>query len=303
MARYSQLSSNSSGGIQELIPAVVIPEVIATSARQEVFMPLVRRLDLTGPGDDFNVPNAGALTWSTYTSGNSPDEQAFNTSQRTITPTLRQLDVVIPIDALQGSIVNVQDEIVKEAGLGLALSHDAGFAALYTEAIASNPDHLGIGTDGTAMSFLSLRTGMGLLYAQNAPKRFAWVLHPDQWAGELLLDDTMINAAVKGAAVLTQGMGANGFITSVLDVDIYVCDQIIESSGRHSIMLSKNAAFGYGFKRLTHPVTGASQEILMDTDWNSARRSLEINMTYHADFEGLKGSSTTTNNWIVDLIS
>jgi hypothetical protein len=69
------------------------------------------------------------------------------------------------------------------------------------------------------------------------------------------------------------------------------------------MMFSKNAALGYGFKRLTHPVTGASQEVLMDIDWNSGRRSIEMNMTYHADFEGLKGSSTTTNNWLVDIIS
>lgn len=300
MARYAAITLNTSGGVQELIPEIVLAEVQATAAREEVFMPLVRRLDLTGPGDSFHLPQGGALTWSTYTGGDSPDEQAFNTAARTLTPALRQLDVVIPIDVIGASAVDVQAAVAREAALGLAANRDAGFAALYTEAPASTPDHE---LTAATLSFTQLRDASALLYTQEAPRPFAWVVYPTQWAGELLLDDTLINAAVKGQPVLTNGMGPNGFVTRVLDVDIYVSPQIVESTTHRSMFFSKNAALGYGFKRLTHPVTGNSQEILMDIDWNSARRSIEINMTYQADFEGLKGSSTTTNNWLVEIPS
>ena len=98
-------------------------------------------------------------------------------------------------------------------------------------------------------------------------------------------------------------MGENGFVTSILDIDIYATPQIVESTGLHSMCFSKNAAFGYGFKRIQHPVTGESQEVLVDIDWNSARRVIEINTSYWAAFGGLKGTSATSNNWLVDAIS
>lgn len=304
MARYSAITVNdTTGGIAELIPAVIVPEIVDTAAREEVFMPLARRFDLTGAGDDFTVPQAGALAWGAYSDHSSgPTETAFDTGGCVLTPTLRVLDVIIPIEVAQASALNLEQAIIREAGIGLAASHDAAFAALYAEASATSPDHLGIGTNGVALSFVSLRSALDLLYLQEAPRRFAWVVYPTQWTGELLLDDTLINASVKGSPVLTQGVQPGGFITSVLDVDIYVSPQILESSGRHSMMFSKNAALGYGFKRLQHPVTGAANEVLMDIDWNSAQRTIEMNMTYHADFESVKGGSTA-NNWLVDYIS
>ncbi len=299
MARYDLITLNTSGGVQELIPEIILEGIQVTAAREEVFMPLARRLDLTGAGDSFHYAQGGALTWTAYTGGDSPAEQAFNTGARTLTPTLRQLDVVIPIDVLQAARVDIKEAVMREAGLGLAASHDAGFAALYTEAPTS-PDHeLTAGT----LSFTQLRDASALLYAAEAPRRFAWVVYPTQWAGQLLLDDTLINASVKGNPVLTKGVGANGYVTSVLDVDIFISPQIVSSTTYRSMFFSQNAAIGYGYKNLTHPVTGTSQEVLIDLDWNSGRRSLEINMTYHADFEGLKGTSTTTNNWMVEIPS
>jgi len=303
MARLDLLTLNDGNGVDHFIPDIILSEVQATAAREEVFMPLARRIDCTGPGDTYKVPQAGALSFGSLTvSSTAPAEDRFTSEARTLTPALRYCDVIVSVDAMQSAQASVMDAIVREAGIALAADRDAGFAALYTEAPSSGPDHE-IGTDGTSLSFASLRSGLDLLYIQQAPRRFAWVVYPTQWAGELLLDDTLINASVKGQPVLTQGMQAGGYVTSVLDCDIHVSDQILESSGRHSMMFSKNAALGYGFKRLTHPVTGNAQELMIDIDWNSAYRFIEINMTYWADFEGLKGSSTTTNNWLVDIIS
>lgn len=305
--RYGAFTVNAAAGVAELTPDLIIPDVTATAARQEVFMPHVRRLDRTGPGEVFTVPTAGALAFAqlgsqTYIDGTAPIETAFNTGGRTFTPSFWFLDVIVPLDAIQGAApaISVQDEVIKEASIGLAAHHDALFAALHTEPITS-PQH-NVGTNAVELNFVSIRTAYQLLLAANAPRPFAWVIHPIQ-VTELLKDNTFIDAAKKGAPVLTNGIGEGGFLTGVLDFDFYVSDTIVESSGLHSLVLSKNAALGYVFKQLQNPSTGQTSELMMDMDWNSARRSVEINMTYQAAVGGLKGTSTTTNNWMVDFIS
>jgi hypothetical protein len=289
-----------------MIPDLIIPMVTATAAREEVFMPRVRRIDKTGPGEIFSVPTAGALDFAalgaqTYIDGAEPTETAFNTGARTFTPAFYFVDVVLPFDVVDGSELSVQDAIIKEVGIGLAKHRDSVMAALYTEAPASSPDHE-VGTDATALAFSNLLANTKLLYTQNAPRPFAWVIHPTQW-GELMTDNTLIDASVKGEGVLTQPMGANGKVTSVFDTTIYVSDQIDESSGLHSMFFSDQAAFAYCYKNLTHPVTGATQELMVDIDWNAARRCYEICCTYQGAFGGLYGTSVTTNNWLVDCIS
>ena len=115
-------------------------------------------------------------------------------------------------------------------------------------------------------------------------------------------DNTFIDASVKGSPVLTDGIKAGGYFTQLMDVSIYVSDQIDESSGRHSMMFAKNAAIAYGYKRLTNPNTGASQEIMLDIDWNAARRMFEFNMTYQANASGAVNAANG-NKYLVDYIS
>lgn len=302
MARYTATTLNDSSGVQELIPALVWPEVVATSAREEVFMPLMRRMDLTGPGDDFNVGQAGALTFGSYAPAASlagPTEQAFNTAQRTLTPALRVCDVIVAINALQSTQMSLQEQIIREAGLGLAADHDAGAAALYTEAPASNPDHE-IATGGALTFANTIVAASGLLYTQLAPKPFATVIHPS-YITDLMIDQQFMEAARRGSTDAQLGIKSGGYWTNILDTEIYVCDQIVNSTTYRCMMFSKNRALGYGFKRIQHPVTGESQELMLDIFWNSGGRAVEFNMTYWADWEGLKGTSTTTNNWLVEI--
>ena len=91
MARYGAFTVNAAAGAQELVPDLVIPEVTASAAALEVFMPLVKRFDRTGPGEVFTIPTAGSLAFAalgsqTYIDGTEPDETAFNTGGRTFTP-------------------------------------------------------------------------------------------------------------------------------------------------------------------------------------------------------------------------
>jgi hypothetical protein len=265
----------------------------------------LRRFDFTGAGEVFSIPQSASLDFaalgsSTYIDGTSPDQTQWDPTSRSLTPTFRYLDVTVGMDSLSSSVVSIQDAIIKEAGIGLAKDHDGSAAALYTEASASTPDHE-IGTDGTELSFTTLRSGYELLLTQNAPRPYVWIIYPAQ-VTELLKDNTFIDASVKGSPVLTRGIQPGGYLTSMLDIDIYASDQIKESSGRHSMMFCARAAFAYGYKRLTNPSTGATSELMVDIDWNSARRMYEINMTYQGAFGGAVKTSTT-NNYVVDIIS
>ena len=80
-------------------------------------------------------------------------------------------------------------------------------------------------------------------------------------------------------------------------------DQITEATGLHSFWFSTGRAFAYYYKMLTHPTTGVTAELMVGIDWNEARRSFEICNTYQAAVGGVKGTSATTNNWVVDCIS
>ena len=112
MARYTStnVSADATYGPQELLPDLVLPEIVATAVENETFMPLVRRFDLTGQGVNFTVPQAGALAWTTLDASAAvpPDETPFDTAARTLTPTLHNLDVVIPIDVWGASAMSLQ---------------------------------------------------------------------------------------------------------------------------------------------------------------------------------------------------
>lgn len=291
--------------LTEMIPAIIAPEIVASAARMEVFRSLARQFDMTGQkGGTVDVVNTPAITFGAQTENLAPDYDTFDTGKRTLNPALQVCDVGIGLMAWEESGISVLDSVKKEAGQALALSRDALFAALYTEAPASGPTHE-IGTDGVALSYTSLCAGMALLAIQNAPRPVDWVITPTQWYSELAKDNTLIDASIKGSPVLTQGFGANGFVTQVYDCRIFVSDQIVASSGTvmESMMFSEKAALGYAFRSITSPLTGAPSELLADVDWDSGGRTYNINMSYYADAEGCKGTSTTTNTWLVAIKS
>ena len=301
MARYDAPTVDNAAGVGEWIPDLIIPQVVQTAVENECFMPLTRRFDLTGAGAVFSIPQAGALAWGTLTNdGTEPTEKLFDCAVRTLTPVPHFLDVVIPFIVDDASAVDLQTEIAKEAAIGLADYRDTLLATLYSDRPTSTPDHF-YGTENTEINFSTLRACQNLLYVQKAPKPFAWVVHPQQFT-ELLKDDTFINAGVKGSPVLTKGVGGDGFATKVIDVNVYVAEQIVDSTGHHSMMFSSNAALAYGYKLIGKP--GASkQEIMMDVEWDSTRRTIEINMTIHAVAGGAKGTAAAENTWLVDIIS
>lgn len=305
MARYAAISDTGTE-VASLVPAIITPEVLASAAAQEVFMQLCRRFDFTGqPGSTFDVNQAPDINFGALTEATEPDESAFTTTARTITPVQRFVDVIITSKAVLDSVTSLEDQVVEEMGIALAHDRDALAAALYDEASLTTPDHF-IGADATALDLADLINGMQLLYTQRARKPYSWAVHPIQ-VGELMADAPFYTASTKGAPVLTEGIGDNGFFTNVMDVNCYMSPEVIQGSsgshttGLHSMMFG-SGAIGYGFKRMASPLSPTPQELLIDIEWNSPRRHYEINATYYADFEGLRDTSTT-NKWMVDIIS
>lgn len=308
MSRYSAITTASE--LAEVTPEIVLTESIATASRRMVFMPHVRRFDRTGPGDVFHHTQRAALSFGAYSSdGSAPDETAYNPTERTHTPVERVVDVVITRKGLADSIVDINMDIAAEVGIAYAKDVDARFAAIYTEAPASAPDHE-IGTDAVPFSADIVRQGEALLFVQRAPRPdqgagrrgFVFIMHPTQYS-ELVQDDKFTNASRYGApTVVTEGVREDGWFGDYLNSSLFECDQIVESSGLHAMHFSRQNALGWTFKRIGRPGGGLA-EIMVDIEWNSARRAYETNVTYEAVAAGLKGSSTTTNTWLVDIIS
>ena len=306
MARYGQQSLNHTTGPDDMVPAMLINDITASAANKEVMMPLVRRIDCTGAGDIFTLPTAPALAFAqlgsaTYMDATLPSETAFATGARTFTPTPYFLDVMVKLDVLNSAQMSVPDAIMKEAGIALADHRDTLLLLTYTEAPTS-PDHE-LDYSAAGLNFTALKEASKLLYVQKAPQPFAWVVYPGQW-GELMSDSALIDAAFKGSPVITNGIGANGFATKVFDVNIYVSPDVALSTTYRSMMFSSgpDGALAWAYKNLTHPVTGETSELLVDLDWNSGYRALEVNMTYMAVAGGTKATSTT-NNWMVEVLS
>ena len=288
--------------VDDLQPTLVVPEILATVAEEEVFRPLARQFDLTGEGITSTIAQPAALTFTALNEDAAvePVEQAFTTSARSLTTAQYQVDVIITLKALQDSISQLQPSVIAEVGRALLGHRDGLGAANWGEAATANQ----LGTENIPISFAELRDGQALLHAARAPrspKKYSWVVYPAQFA-ELLQDDTFINASVKGSPVLTNGIGANGYATSALDVDVYVSPAIVDSTGHRSMMFAEGS-LGYAFKRLAAPGQGmAPQELMIDLAWNSGFRQWEINTTYECHFVGIR-DTVTTQTWMVDVAS
>ena len=220
------------------------------------------------------------------------------------------MDVIVGLNSWVSAQIDPQGMIVKELGEALGKSHDALAAVAYQTASASTPDHLGIGTDAVKLNVTALKAAQALLLVQHAPKPYSWVVYNDQLS-ELLEDELFFNAAVKGSPVLTGGTAQNGYFTKFLEVEVYVSDQIVESSGRHSMMFSKGVGMAYVYKLISTPYSGGASELVVDIFYNSGARAYEVNSTYLGCMATGKGSGTyaaagtgvTDNNFLVDYIS
>lgn len=293
MARFDNVVASDTEA-DTLTPDVIVPEIMASSANIEVMMNLVRRFDFTGrPGETFAVNQAPTISFGAHTEGDAVAEDAFTATARTITPLFRVVDVIVSKKTVMDAVSSLQDAIVAEGGIALATDRDTLALALYTEAPASTPDHE---IEVSVASYAHLVDASVLLYTQRCPRPFSYICHPNS-LGEYYQDTTIKAANVVGKAMITEGIGANGLAFQLLDVNVYSSPDVTLSTTYFAIMMAPGA-MGYGFKMMDSPNQSTLQELLVDIEWNSGRRSWEINMTYDGDFEGLRDTSTT-NKWMV----
>jgi hypothetical protein len=296
-------NETTQSSVQYLIPEIISDQVVAESGRVGVFENVVRMFDFTGPGDILNVPQRDSLSFASLSEGLPNSYEDYAPTQRQLQPILIGTSLLLSWEALNHSAIDVQQLIVDSVAAAWAEYTDSEVANLYTEAPSSNPTHEQ-GQDGTALTFSSAATILQLLLTQNAPRPYAWVIHPTQ-LGELLGDsDFKVNLTQgRGQFFSTQGGAPDNanYWGNVLGLEIWVSDQIVESTGLHSMAFSKEA-FGIARKRISTPKSPSPQFVKVETDWDVNKRGLEVAITVCQDAGGIAFTSIT-NKWVVDYKS
>jgi hypothetical protein len=286
----------------EVIPSMVAQKVIESAESVEVFMPLITRFDLTGPGSTTSVGQNPAVAWTTHAEGADITPDAFQPSGRDLTPAEHVLDFHVARKALADAGVDLESQMINEGGVALATYRDGLFAALHGEANDSTPDHeLAYGTSG--MTTAALKEGAQLLFNQKAPRAdnngaYSCVCHSSA-VGELFDEDRFVNASVRGDTVIPEGVSMNGFVKRYLNTLVYQSEDIVLSTTYRNMMFAKKA-IGYGYKNIANPESGAMTEVLVEVGWMQVRRSWEISMTIDAHALGIVDTATT-NLWLVTI--
>jgi len=288
--------SRLSTEVADLNPTQIATE-IQLFAQQELPWPnLIGWQSFAQPGSVWQVGQAPELSLTSYTESATlgmtvTDADAFDMTNRTITTSMKGVDVGLTLFALQcvtGDLQGAVKDSIRKAWVD-KLSTD--IMALYTEAIAANE----IGAAGTPLNYDTFLQGFGLLAAQAAPNPISWVVGPSQIA-EVMGISQFSKFLEYGREVLTQEVmipvGKLG--TAPLGVGIYWDNNAVNSTGVHSMMFSKGA-FAYVEKA---PFSIA----INDSNLYSKDRTLFIAGTTTYGVGGVRDTSTT-NKFVADIIS
>ena len=285
--------------IADLNPTQIATE-IQLAAQEELIWPrLIRWEPFNGPGLIWQMAQAPALTMyavsesqsTGYTETSGTDAQAFDMSNRQITAGVKACDVLLTLSALTASVGDLQGVVrdsQKKAYFDLVSTDICG---KYTEATAAHE----IGTDGTQLSYDTFLAGFELLAAQAAMGKKWWVIGPAQ-IGEVMKIDEFAKFLNYGRAVLDQDipLEAGSMGVGPLGVEIFWDNNIVESSGLHSIM-GTSEALAYVEKMPFRVEVDA-------TTLYVGNRSIRIGGTAFYGVGGLRDTSTT-NKFLVDIIS
>lgn len=293
---YSLLGAEFSS----LNPTQIAFEVQMAAEQELPWRNLVSWENFTLPGTVYQQAQAPALTMTALTEGASTGAhtadvaQEFTMTNRQITATIKAVDVWITKQALvaaQGDLQAIVTDSMRKAYLDKL---DTDIVSLYTEASASAPDHE-IGTDGTVIDYAAFLAAYELLAAQAAFPPITWVIGPAQ-ISEVLGISQFSKFLEYGREVITQNINIQtGFLgMAPLGVGIYWSNNVVESTGLHSLMFSKQFA-GVRMKQDFSVAVDASE-----LGVNS--RSLKIGGESFYGVGGLRDTSTT-NTFVVDLIS
>lgn len=316
MARYAAAQNTLAAEVDSIDVIEVGQRVLASAFDASAFMGIVNQF--RAPSRQGILPQQGALSWGTLDLDGSvstePDETAYSPTSRSFTCTGHYVDTVLGQYALADAATSgkpLVDQIVEEVSIGYASYFDSLFAALHTEAPSATNE---VGTSSSALSGPLLDAAIEALLTAGAPENFALVIYTGK-IRELMQIPGMRDRAIRGQAGAggVDGPALQGASSKLLVrgyggiLDIYHSDQIVDSSGRHNLMFAvgdgSNGAFANPFVPVQTPGGVEGQKLYVDIAWEQARRAVEVNATTIEDAVGQNGASTTTNDWVVDVIT
>ena len=230
------------------------------------------------------------ITESTSTGMDPGDTATMSTTNRQITLGVKGVDVWPTLLSLESGGADVQATLTEILRLSYIRKIDGDEMALYTE---SNTD---IGADGTPLTYTDhFLAAYELLYANAAPKPYSWVI-PGVAISEIFSEPQFSQAQQYGRSIIDQDLaiqqGYQGF--APLGVQIYASNNYTASSGNHGIMFAMR-----GIRFAEHLPFMVK---VIDTELYVNQRALKIGGTTIYGVAGTR-DTTTTNKWIVDIVS
>lgn len=287
---------------------LIAQETMALYEKYSVFDKLV------GPAHLYNVPQGvrtltiaqqSALAFAATTEATAQGSTAFQPTPRQLTPITIAANILESWETPQGTPLDTVNMYAQAAARGYthAIESQAtiSYAAHYGEAVSGNR----IGTNAVALSGAIVRQGIGLLLSHGAPGPYNYVVDPIQF------NELMANAEFRAATVrdmssihgyaATIGVSMDRYLGNFAGVHVWVGNGMINATGRRSMMFGQGA-LGRGYKQWYTDANPTPAQLHVSKEWQTNLSAHRIWFRSSWDVGGLVFTSTT-NNWVVDIVS
>lgn len=302
--------------LDKAIPSLIESRIFDAVNRQALWENIIGEenvVNLGGVGDTFDINQISTATMAATTQTAQQTETAVTPTSRQFVPATYGVTYLLSWEGKTYSQLDAEAMIARvTAAAYLTLLEGTATAAAgvnfnswYGEAPTSGPDHF-IGTDGTPLNSNSILQAQQLLLTALAPMDHRYVIDPIQYRE--LMQDTACKADMQNtrgaglAQVATMGVQPNRYLGDIHGVPVFVANAMAESSGLHSLMFAKGA-IGVGYKMISTPLSPVPSRINTDISWGDGTRfAWTITVRTVFDVVGQVFTSTT-NKWVVDIIS
>lgn len=286
---------------------------VESAATQKVFRPVLGNSpktlkDFSGPGDKWNINQTSGISFVALTewdgTGNVTNT-AETPTQRQLVPVLIGAQMEVSYEGWAFSESDFVSLIAPEVAIADATAEDSAatisYAALYTEAPSSAPDHEIGGTQN--LDYPLIRQAWQLLRTAKAPGPYNLFLDPVQVA-HLYQDTQCIALLDKGGKVpsgmIGEGVRMDMFVGQILGVNIWMVPGGMITSTTLKAMMVAQDAIGLAYKKISTPLSPTPSELNIDVMWRPKGRYFDVDMTVCRDVGGIV-KTNTTNNRVVEI--
>lgn len=311
MARGAALTTSTQADNIDVVGAAA--GIAANSYFQSAFLQIAA--SSSGDRKRFYVVE-GPMTFEAQASeGVANEETQYVPTSHTVTCAVNVCDAVLTQEALKDgrtSGKSLQEQVISSGTQAYVSFVDAQYAALYAKVEDTGTDHV-IGSSSSALSAALIDDAINLMLTQGHKTPYALVIKTSLLP-QLFQIPGMQDYRVKGAdgpGGISDMMIANSprVIAGYGGVlDIYHSPEIDTSSGTHNLMVAVGNSPEH--RSLVNPWTpvetdrGVSgQKLLVDPYWNSAERSLDINMTTIEAFKLRDTDTAAASTYAVDIVT